>query len=214
MNYSTLISKLPEVMRQENNLKFMKSVSKLLDSMDLYLDSISKIHVIDYAVDKDLDAIGDYLGIARNGKSDSSYKRLLKIYYYTYYFVPNANNFLFLIKNIIGYMPEQMIEGWLLPINPESCSASLDIVIPVGDDDSFLVDLDKIFSAGCRLDWRKLQEAYAVNNLTSKDTFTGVDTIYEEISAVRIGSKKGYSAILSTRESNLTGVDTPMDIII
>ena len=214
MNYDFLISKLPQVMRQDNILNLMKSAASILDALDNYIDSISKIHVIEFATGKDLDLLGSYLGIVRDNRADDSYRRLLKIYYYSYYFVPNANNFLFLIKNIMGYLPEKMLEGWLEPLNPESCVTSIDVVIPSGEDDSFLIDLDKVFSAGCRLNWRKLQEAYLVTNSTSTLLDTGIDNVYDEVVKIKIGKTLGTSTIDSTKISNETSIDSPKDIFV
>lgn len=207
-NFDFMWGLLPAIMRKETTKKYYESITPIFDKFDDYLETFSKIHIIDFANGSDLERVGEYLNIPRGNMTDERYRLKLKVYFYTYYFVPNLNNMLHLIQNIMGYFPDNVQEGWSLPSDAESGTLKIDIVIPPEGDDDLLIDFDRIFSAGCRLDWNKIQEAYKSIHSTNNLFGTDVSRPYDYIEKFRIGSTPGTKSNWSTGTKE-TGDSTP-----
>ncbi len=208
-NFEFMWEKLPQIMRGENTRKYYKSISAIFDNFDSLIESGQYAHVIDYAAGGDLDILGRALGIPRGNYGDEAYRMRLRVYYYTFYFVPTLNNFLYLIRDVMGYYPENVVEGWTKALNPESALLSIDVIIPAGADDNLLVDLDDIAAAGVRIDWTKIQETYAVYHSTSDSVSTHEEltTPFDSIIKVNLEETPGSSPQFSTGRT-----DTASDV--
>lgn len=212
-NFDYMWSKLPSIMKKDNIKEVYLALSKAFDALDYAMEIHQNIHLIDFAEGLDLEKIGRMLGIHREEAPDIVYRSRIKVYYYTYYFVPNLNNILFLIKNIMGYYPDTLTEGWARSDSKESGTLLLKVTIPVGINDSLLLDFDAIYSAGGRIDWKKLQEAYSVTHCTGLDFTSEILRPYEQIERVVLGDTLGTKLRDSTSKIKTTGDISPYDAI-
>ena len=76
-----------------------------------------------------------------------------------------------------------------------------------------LLDFDKIYSAGGRIDWEKLQEAYSVTHCTGLDFTSEILRPYEHIERVVLGDTLGTKLRDSTSKIKTTGDISPYDAI-
>lgn len=178
-NKDVMFAKLPGAMRQAETEKFYNVMGKLYDDFDTYLESKQNNHVVDLATGDELDAIGFSVGVPRDtGIIDEQYRRRLKYFYSSVYFVPTLNNFYHLVFSILGEYPTNIKEGW--KHTGESGFLELDIIYPGEETDDFLGDLDRLYSAGCRLKWNKFRKVWAVYNQIGDFDSTGFTEIYDD----------------------------------
>jgi len=178
-NKDVMFSKLPAVMQQSEVEKFYNVMGKLYDDFDNFLESKQNNHVIDIAEGPDLDGIGFNINVPRDtGQTDIQYRRRLKYFYSSIYFVPTLNNFYHLINSILGEYPDNVKEGW--KYTGESGFLELDIIYPGDETDDFLGDLDKLYSAGCRLKWNRFRKVWAVYQQAGDYDSTGFTEIYDD----------------------------------
>ncbi len=185
-NFNYMWDKLPEVMQQPNTKKFYMAIAKIFDELDQEFAKNETAHVLDFATGEDLDILGINLGIVRGLDNDEQYRQKLKIYYYTYYFVPNLNNFLWMIRNVMGYYPQEVTEGWTLGgAEKESGVMKIKVKVPPGQSSEFVNLFDDIAGAGVRLDWDTILTAYRTYEVTGDQRGTGLTNITKIFEAVQ-----------------------------
>ena len=207
-NYEKLIQYLPDVYKKTNNLYFLQGISKQFDILEAQLESLNKTWLIDYAEEGYLDVIGGNIGIYRAYlQTDDIYRRRIKIAMYNLYFVPTLNNFIYLIEKIIGYQALNIKEGWNLQAPfKESAVLQVEVVVPAGETQELLTDMEKIYSAGVRVDWKEQQEVFAIYEMFGEINNTGLQDIgkYYDRSVIPI-TYKIYAPNEQVGEHNNTG---------
>lgn len=184
-NFERMWGKLPYVMRQENNEKLYRAMGNIFDDFDTQIALYENMHVVDLASGSQLDAIGYNIGVARvTGQSDETYRRRLKIFYSSVYFIPTLDNFQYIIKNIMGYYPMNVKEGW--KYKNESGLLELDVIIPEDDTDAVITDLDRLYSYGCRVIWNKYRRVKAAYNYIGDINTCGFTEIFHDLETINV----------------------------
>ena len=182
-NFNEMWADLPAIMRKEEVEKLYIVMGQMFDDFDTLLESKQLTHIIDDAVGTELDAIGFNVGVLREtGQIDEVYRRRLKHFYSSVYFVPTLNNFYKMIHNVIGEYPSNIKEGW--KYTGESGFLEFDIIYPAEETIDLLGDLDRLYSAGCRLKWNRFRRVSAVYNQAGDYNSTGFTEIYDDSETV------------------------------
>ena len=206
-NYEKLISYLPSIYQKTNNLKLMQSIAILFDKFDEDLASIDKMWLLTEATGLYLDVLGKNIGIYRAyNQSDDIFRRRIKVAMYNLYFVPILNNFYTIIEDIMGYSALSIVEGWNYTENPESARIKAQVVVPAGETQDLLNNLEYIYSAGVKVDWSQFQETYAVYESFGDLNNTGLADLVKETERVLVPiGETLYSVHEQTGEQNNTG---------
>lgn len=186
-NYEKLVSYLPDIYKKENNLKFLEIVAKSYDNFDNDIATLDKIWLLTEAQGEYLDILGANVGIYRTiNQTDSVFRRRIKLVMYNIYFIPILDNFINMIEGIIGYYAENILEGWNLETDKESGVLCVDIVVPAEETQALLIDIEKIYSAGVRVNWNNLQEAFICYEPYGDLNTYGVQGIYKKFDRLLI----------------------------
>ena len=206
-NYEKLISYLPSIYQKTNNLKLMQTIASAFDTFDSDLESINKMWLIIEATGSYLDVLGKNIGIHRAyNQSDDIFRRRIKVAMYNLYFVPILNNFYTIIEDIMGYSALSVVEGWNYTENPESARIKAQVVVPAGETQDFLNNLENIYSAGVKVDWSQYQETYAVYESFGDLNNTGLADLVKDTERVLVPiGETLYSLHEQTGEQNNTG---------
>ena len=206
-NYETLISYLPSIYQKTNNLKLMQTIASAFDNFDSDLESINKMWLIIEATGSYLDVLGKNIGIYRAyNQSDDIFRRRIKVAMYNLYFVPILNNFYTIIEDIMGYSALSIVEGWNYTENPESARIKAQVVVPAGETQDLLNNLENIYSAGVKVDWSQYQETYAVYESFGDLNNTGLADLVKDTERVLVPiGETLYSLHEQTGEQNNTG---------
>ena len=206
-NYEKLISYLPSIYQKDNNLKLIQTIASAFDTFDSDLESINKMWLITEATGLYLDVLGKNIGIYRAyNQSDDIFRRRIKVAMYNLYFVPILNNFYTLIKDIMGYSAISVVEGWNYTVNPESARIKAQVVVPAGETQDLLNNLENIYSAGVKVDWSQYQETYAVYESFGDLNNTGLSDLVKDTERVLVPiGETLYSVHEQTGEQNNTG---------
>ena len=206
-NYERLISYLPSVYQKTNNLKLMEIIASAFDTFDSDLESINKMWLLTEATGSYLDVLGKNIGVYRTyNQSDDIFRRRIKVAMYNLYFVPILNNFYTIIEDIMGYSALSIVEGWNYTENPESARIQAQVVVPAGETQDLLNNLENIYSAGVKLDWSQYQETYAVYESFGEINNTGLADLVKDTERVLVPiGETLYSVNEQTGEQNNTG---------
>src|SRR5574343_327540 len=165
-------SKLPEALVNDFIKDWYTCFDSLFTKYKQDIGNVKENAILNTMVGESLDNVGKLFNVLRNGLSDESYRKKLKIYYNTYFYTPNLDNFISLINNSLNYYVENIKMGW--EYGDEKAIMYTDIVIPIGVTKEYLIDFHKIISAGHKLDYQILQESFTVANKTSLLALTGI----------------------------------------
>jgi len=206
-NYEKLISYLPSIYQKNNNLKLMQTIASAFNNFDSDLESINKMWLLTEATGSYLDVLGKNIGIYRAyNQSDDIFRRRIKVAMYNLYFVPILNNFYTIIEDIMGYSALSIVEGWNYTENPESARIQAQVVVPAGETQDLLNNLENIYSAGVKLDWSQFQETYAVYESFGDLNNTGLADLVKDTERVLVPiGETLYSVHEQTGEQNNTG---------
>ena len=206
-NYEKLISYLPSIYQKTNNLKLMQTIASVFDTFDYDLESINKMWLLTEATGSYLDILGKNIGVYRTyNQSDDIFRRRIKVAMYNLYFVPILNNFYTIIEDIMGYSALSIVEGWNYTENPESARIQAQVVVPAGETQDLLNNLENIYSAGVKLDWSQYQETYAVYESFGEINNTGLADLVKDTERVLVPIVETlYSVNEQTGEQNNTG---------
>jgi hypothetical protein len=206
-NYEKLISYLPSIYQKTNNLKLLQTIASAFNNFDSDLESINKMWLITEATGSYLDVLGKNIGIYRAyNQSDDIFRRRIKVAMYNLYFVPILNNFYTIIEDIMGYSALSVVEGWNYTENPESARIKAQVVVPAGETQDLLNNLEYIYSAGVKLDWSQFQETYAVYESFGDLNNTGLADLVKDSERIVIPIvNTAFSVYEQTGENNNTG---------
>lgn len=170
-NFNYMYEKLPTVMQKENNELYYKALADVFANVETEIEKLELINLIDYATGTELDDIGSRVGVFREGYDDEQYRRRIRLQLNTLDFVPLLDNFIDLIQNVLLFTPT-ISEGW-----KNGRNAELDVVlrIPPGETQAIFTDLDRIYSAGVKLNITTFQQGYAIYKDIAEYDETGVD---------------------------------------
>ena len=186
-NYEKLISYLPSIYQKTNNLKLMQTIASVFNNFDSDLESIKKMWLLTEATGSYLDVLGKNIGIYRAyNQSDDIFRRRIKVAMYNLYFVPILNNFYTIIEDIMGYSALSVVEGWNYTENPESARIGVEVVVPAGETQDLLNNLENIYSAGVKVDWSQYQETYAVYESFGDLNNTGLADLVKDTERVLV----------------------------
>jgi hypothetical protein len=206
-NYEKLISYLPSIYQKTNNLKLLQTIASAFDTFDSDLETINKMWLLTEATALYLDVLGKNIGIYRTyNQSDDIFRRRIKVAMYNLYFVPILNNFYTIIEDIMGYSAISVVEGWNYTENPESARIGVQVVVPAGETQDLLNNLENIYSAGVKLDWSQYQETYAVYESFGDLNNTGLADLVKDTERVLVPiGETLYSVHEQSGEQNNTG---------
>lgn len=206
-NYEKLISYLPSIYQKTNNLKLLKTIASAFDTFDSDLESINKMWLLTEATGNYLDVLGKNIGIYRAyNQSDDIFRRRIKVAMYNLYFVTTLNNFYTIIEDIMGYSALSVVEGWNYTENTESARIGVQVVVPAGETQDLLNNLENIYSAGVKIDWSQFQETYAVYESFGYLNNTGLADLVKDTERVLVPiGETLYSLHEQTGENNNTG---------
>ena len=206
-NYEKLISYLPSIYQKTNNLKLMQIIASAFNNFDSDLESINKMWLLTEATGSYLDVLGKNIGIYRTyNQSDDIFRRRIKVAMYNLYFVPILNNFYTIIEDIMGYSALSVVEGWNYTENPESARIKAQVVVPAGETQDLLNNLENIYSAGVKVDWSQYQETYAVYESFGDLNNTGLADLVKDTERVLVPIREIlYSIYEQSGEQNNTG---------
>lgn len=209
-NFEFVWELIPGYLQKENNKKLLMSICKSLDYVEKTFDSIDKMWLISDASGDWLDLLGVLLKTPRKGMYDELYRKKLKSTLYSYYFVPTVDNFIQLVEGAMGYSVENLKEGW--KYKNESGLLECDVVVPIGQTRDLLSDLQQLYTAGCRLEYNKLQESFDLYSECSL-VECGVDPIMTLVKRVPIPYIDSYRGYQITGQAE-TGIEKLVDITI
>lgn len=170
-NFNYMFDKLPTILQTKNNELYYRALADIFANVENEIEKLELIHLIDSAFGSELDDIGSRILVFREGLNDEQYKRRIRLELYTIDFVPLMDNFIDLIQNVLLFTPT-ITEGW-----KDGRNAELDVVlrIPPGETEAIFTDLDRVYSAGVKLNITTFQQAYAIYKDVAQYDETGVD---------------------------------------
>ena len=165
-NYEKLISYVPQIYHKENNLKVLKIISKEFDKFEICIKSLEKMYLIDSCTNEYLVYIGENIGVYKTqDQSFNIYRTKIKMKMYTLFFVPLLDNFINFVENVTVYYAENVKEGWQVAPNFESGVLNLDLVVPADASKELITDLEKLYSAGVKVNTDLYVETYAPKSI-------------------------------------------------
>lgn len=198
------VTQLPEILQTPEIRGWYKILGDMFEEFKKFSRNAVDSCVLKSAGESALADLGENIGVPRGSLSMEVYRQKLLVYYNAFFLVPNLHNFADLIKNSMGYYPENISPGWL---EGTPLTLSMDIIIPAGSSADLLQDLQAVFSLGHTLDATVMFEAYVHNVYTSNEVLTGIDSIHQDISRVMVGFK-GRKISEFTGEYTHTGTIT------
>lgn len=172
---------------QNNDIKVLYEVfSGMFLDFENYSKGIISNYILKNASESALEVLAGNIGLNRGNMSVDTFRKKLQVYYNAFFLVPTLTSFAELIKDSMGYYPENIQPGWIEGI---PLKLSLDVVIPAAASDELLQDLKEIFSIGHELDATILKEGFSGGMYTSDESYTGIEGLNQYVDRVLIGFK-------------------------
>lgn len=202
-NFSYMWAELPDCLKSETTRKIYISIAEVLDRYENKILAYKNMRNLDSAIGIKLDLIGEILDIKRRYRVDDEYRKQLRISKTALTFIPTMNNFINLLTGTLGY--DCVInEGWTF-----GEKAAIEVVTNTIDSNlEILYDLDKIYSCGIKVIWRKVGEKHRIYEKIGDHNTTGrYDFTIDSELVARESVRKKYAAVEIVGEHNNSGVE-------